>query len=78
MATKRRFKILFNREKCKGCELCISFCPKKIIHLDESVNAKGYHPAGITDMEECIGCQSCATMCPDCCISIYDLEEGEA
>ena len=25
----------------------------------------------------CIGCSSCAMMCPDCCISIYQLEEGE-
>ena len=74
----RRFKVLFNRDKCKGCELCISFCPKKLLALDGSVvNSKGYHPAGITRPEECIGCASCATMCPDCCISIYELEEGE-
>ena len=77
MAAKRRFKVFFNTEKCKGCELCISFCPKKIIQLVPEVNAKGFHPAGITKQEECIGCQSCAMMCPDCCISIYELEEGE-
>lgn len=74
----RRFKVLFNRDKCKGCELCVNFCPKKIIAMDQShVNAKGYHPAGIEDMSQCIGCASCALMCPDCCISIYQLEEGE-
>ena len=28
---KRRFKVVFNREKCKGCELCINFCPKSCI-----------------------------------------------
>lgn len=74
---KRRFKVTFNRDKCKGCELCIHFCPKKILAVDPGVNAKGYHPACITAPEECIGCASCATMCPDCCISIYELEEGE-
>ena len=74
----RRFKVLFNRDKCKGCELCVSFCPKKILAMDTVVNAKGYHPACITDQSECIGCTSCALMCPDCCISIYELEEGEA
>jgi len=74
----RRFKVLFNRDKCKGCELCVNFCPKKIIRMDVgSVNTKGYHPAGIEDMASCIGCASCAMMCPDCCISIYQLEEGE-
>lgn len=74
---KRRFKVEFNRDKCKGCELCVNACPKKILALDSNVNTKGYHPAGITDQEACIGCTSCALMCPDCCITIYELEEGE-
>ena len=74
---KRCFQVLFNRDKCKGCELCVSFCPKKLLALDTQVNAKGYHPAGITNQEECIGCASCALMCPDCCITIYELEEGD-
>ena len=74
---KKRFKLVFNRDKCKGCELCVSFCPMHILALDTAVNAKGYHPAGITDQDACIGCSSCALMCPDCCISIYELEEGE-
>ena len=75
---KKRFKVLFQRDKCKGCELCVSFCPKKILALDSAVNTKGYHPACIVRQEDCIGCASCAQMCPDCCISIYELEEGEA
>lgn len=75
---KKRFKVIFNRDKCKGCELCVSFCPKGILSMDpEKVNARGYHPAAIFDQESCIGCRSCALMCPDCCISIYELEEGE-
>ena len=75
---KKRFKLVFNRDKCKGCELCISFCPKNVIELDpDGVNAKGYHPAAAVRQENCIGCTSCAVMCPDCCISIYELEEGE-
>ncbi len=74
---KKRFKLSFNRDKCKGCELCVSFCPMHILALDNTVNAKGYRPAGITDQAACIGCCSCALMCPDCCIRIYELEEGE-
>ena len=75
---KRRFKLEFNKDKCKGCELCISFCPKKILALDGTVNAKGYRPAGVVNPAECIGCQSCAMMCPDLCITILELEEGES
>ena len=74
---KRQFKLEFNKDKCKGCELCISVCPKKILALDGTVNAKGYRPAGAVNQAECIGCQSCAMMFPDLCITILELEEGE-
>ncbi len=74
---KKRFKVIFNRDKCKGCEICVSFCPKKILAMSETVNNKGYHPADIIDQSQCIGCASCALMCPDCCITICELEEGE-
>ena len=73
---KKQYKVVFNRDRCKGCELCASFCPKKIIEMDTQVNAKGYCPAKITRQEECIGCQSCATVCPDCAIEIYMEEEA--
>ena len=72
----KHYRVIFNRDKCKGCELCSAFCPKKIIEMDTQVNAKGYCPAKITRQEECIGCQSCATVCPDCAIEIYLEEEA--
>ena len=64
-------KVSFRQDRCKGCGLCVSVCPKKIIAIDSAVlNDKGYHPAGAIDMDKCIGCAFCATMCPDCVISI--------
>lgn len=63
-------KVTFNRDLCKGCGLCADACPKKIIALTGEINAKGYHPAGVTDPEQCIGCAFCATMCPDCVITV--------
>ena len=39
-------KVTFNTERCKGCELCVSVCPKHIVAIDTAVtNRKGYHPA---------------------------------
>lgn len=61
----------FERDKCKGCELCISVCPKHILALDTETNAKGYFPAICTDEPSCIGCASCAKICPDSIISVY-------
>ncbi|MDP4118708.1 MAG: 4Fe-4S binding protein [Bacillota bacterium] len=64
-------KVIFNKDLCKGCALCVGACPKGIVALIESeINIKGYHPAGITDQALCIGCAFCATMCPDCVITV--------
>ena len=71
---KKQFKVVFRRERCKGCELCKAFCPKKLIEMDTQVNAKGYCPAMMTDQSQCIGCQSCAMVCPDGAIEIFEEE----
>ena len=64
-------KVTFNTERCKGCGLCIEACPKKILEIAKDVlNAKGYHPARMTEQEKCIACAMCAMMCPDCVIKV--------
>ena len=71
----KKFIVKFDGEKCKGCELCLTVCPKKIIAMSEHVNNKGYFPATIRDQASCIGCTSCAIMCPDGAIEIFAEEE---
>ena len=65
-------KVTFREDRCKGCKLCISVCPKKIITMSTRLNIKGHHPATISadKMKDCIGCASCAKMCPDCVIKV--------
>lgn len=63
-------KITVNEDICKGCELCATACPRKIISLNDKLNKKGYHPATVIEMEKCIGCAMCATMCPDVAIKV--------
>ena len=64
-------KVTFDANRCKGCELCTTVCPKHIIIMDETVtNHKGYHPATVKEMDQCIGCASCAKMCPDSVITV--------
>ena len=65
-------KIVIDEEYCKGCGLCINFCPQKAIRLSSSVSKKGYHPAEFSDPnEKCSGCALCALMCPDASITVY-------
>lgn len=66
-------KVTFSEERCKGCKLCTTVCPKKIVVMKaDKLNLKGYHPAGVadSDMDKCIGCAFCATICPDCVIVV--------
>ena len=70
----RKFHLKFNADICKGCELCGSVCPKKIISMSGVLNLKGYITAAVTDEAACIGCLSCATMCPDGAIEIFEEE----
>ena len=62
----------FNEDRCKGCELCVSVCPKGLIKISESaVNSKGYHPACVENTDGCIACANCALICPDGAISVW-------
>jgi 2-oxoglutarate ferredoxin oxidoreductase subunit delta len=71
---KRKYmkgRIEINQELCKGCELCISFCPKKLISLSDTLNAAGYLPSVFNDAGECTGCATCAVVCPEVAIEVY-------
>ncbi len=57
-----------NREWCKGCGICVEFCPKEVLALDEEGKVKVEHP------DECISCGLCEMRCPDIAI---ELVEGE-
>ncbi len=63
--------VIFNEDKCKGCQLCTTVCPKGIVHMAEDrINSKGFHPATVTEKDKCIGCAFCATICPDVAIEV--------
>ena len=62
--------IQIDRERCKGCALCVDFCPEDCISLSDELNLKGYFVAAFDDAKECSACRSCALMCPDVAIEV--------
>jgi 2-oxoglutarate ferredoxin oxidoreductase subunit delta len=70
-----RGKVIIDRERCKGCYLCISVCPNDVILISDSLNQQGYYPVEPRDNENsgkgCIACAMCATICPDIAIEVY-------
>ena len=65
-------QITIDKERCKGCTLCIEYCPKKSIFLSDELNLKGYFVAAFSEGGECTGCGNCALMCPDVAIQVTD------
>lgn len=64
-------KIIIHHEKCKGCRLCMTFCPKGAIRVSPKLNAKGYAYAECDPDKPCTGCGTCALMCPEAIIEVY-------
>ncbi|NLF95664.1 MAG: 4Fe-4S binding protein [Candidatus Riflebacteria bacterium] len=68
-------KWVINENLCKGCGICISRCPLKILAFADHLSAKGVHPAAITDEAKCTSCAICARSCPDVAIEIFKEEK---
>ena len=63
-------KIKINKDKCKGCYLCIVNCPNGLIKVAKDMNVKGVKPATYTS-GKCTGCRMCAVICPDGAITVF-------
>jgi 2-oxoglutarate ferredoxin oxidoreductase subunit delta len=64
-------EVRVTRERCKGCELCVLYCPKKILRMSPDFNVKGYHFPECLEADSCTGCKICAMMCPEVALEIY-------
>ena len=67
--------IIVIKDRCKGCNFCIEFCPKNCLGLSDEFNTKGWRVAKMQRMKDCIKCYMCERMCPDFAIFIDDSEE---
>lgn len=59
------------RSWCKGCGICVHFCPKKVLELDEEGKIRAARP------EDCIGCKLCQYRCPDLAIEVLKEDSGK-
>jgi len=56
---------------CKGCGLCIEFCPQSVLEANGEGRTIVAHP------ERCTACHWCEAHCPDMAITVRRLEPDE-
>ena len=63
--------LIVKKEWCKGCNICVSFCPKNVLELDEDGKIE------IARIEDCIKCGLCELRCPDFAIYLEGEKNGK-
>ncbi|MCX7995793.1 MAG: 4Fe-4S binding protein [candidate division WOR-3 bacterium] len=62
----RKFEVKIKEDWCKGCEICVAFCPKKVLIMEKT-------KAKVANPDACTGCQLCEIYCPDFAIEVEKL-----
>ena len=63
-------EIVINPDYCKGCDICVAFCPSQVLQPSEQINARGYRLPQAVNLEACTGCKICEIICPDLAIAV--------
>ena len=68
---RRRGEVTVFDNWCKGCGLCIAFCPASVFDTDPEG-----HPV-VARQEDCIACQWCVVHCPDFAIFVEEIDASD-
>jgi len=60
-------KVVYDTEKCVGCDKCVFVCPYKAIEAEPFATPKILY-------ENCMGCGACALVCPHSAIQVKGFE----
>lgn len=72
MQIKRdRLVVKTKPEWCKGCGICVAFCPKQCLGLDAKDKIRMMKP------DDCIKCKQCEQRCPDFAIFLVEKDEAD-
>ena len=62
-------KLEVNKKWCKGCGICVAFCPKNVLAIGPDEKVFEEKP------EACIQCGLCEQRCPDFAIRVVKEEK---
>ena len=67
---KKTAAIVINKDFCKGCGICVAFCPAHVLELGE--DEKAY----VKRLDDCTACGLCEMRCPDIAIEVQTEAES--
>lgn len=67
---KKKVEIIINEDWCKSCEICVSFCPKKVFDMGR------FYPI-VARPEDCTDCKLCEMLCPDFAIQVIATDKKD-
>jgi len=67
-----RGKVIIYETWCKGCRLCVEFCPTGVLKLDVDDRPYAAFP------EKCTACHWCDTHCPDLAIVVRSISDASS
>lgn len=71
---KKNRVFVLDRNRCKGCSICIISCSYNSIIMGTTKSHNGFfYP--IENTNSCVACKQCTYACPDFALSIHKLED---
>ncbi|MGB9682607.1 MAG: 4Fe-4S dicluster domain-containing protein [bacterium] len=74
---KYKYTVIVDTQRCKGCGICLNFCPREVFEFETYLNEGGHHPVR-ANSDKCIGCRACVIMCPDIALELVKEEIDES
>lgn len=69
------FKVMISEDLCKGCGICVEFCPRKVLKVSSKLTRRGFFPPEKIEDRDCTDCKLCEITCPDLAIWVAEDEE---